>query len=374
MRPIRIGFALLVAGSFALWGRSARACGLAAGARERVEIDREGALIVWDRARHVEHFVRTATFQTTAKSFGFLVPTPTRPTLADADVQAFQALLDIALPPVEEEPRLVPRFVGFSDEWLTSVGILPQESIGTGRPERVTVIEQVYVAGLDATVLLARDTPAIIDWLSARGFDLRPALRRWLDVYVAKGWHIAAFRYDKSASSSDTVASRALRITFPTEQPVYPYLEPADTEERQGRRLDLFVVADGRVDSVLSQEGSGPWNAPLTFAAPTAPAGHNPDGPVANAWRKLAAALPGADLPEHAWVSEFDDRSTKRPEADVIFRASDSAVEVHKKPVRQIVWQTVTIPYEIPFVAGPLAWLGWRLRTRARRRAKTPQA
>jgi len=369
VKPVRIGFALLVVASFALRRTSARACGLAAGVRDRVEIDHEGALIVWDQKRHLEHFVRSATFHTTAKSFGFLVPTPTRPTLADADSQAFQALLDITLPAVEEKWRFNPLFVGFTERWLT--GILPAYSVGAGRPQKVMVVEQAYVAGLDATVLSASDTSAVSDWLTARGFDVRPALRRWLDVYVAKGWHITAFRYDKSTSLTDTVTSRALRITFSTEQPVYPYLEPADAEDRQGRRLDLFVIAGGRVDGVLSDDGLRPWNARPTFAALVWRPESRREDPVAVSWRKLAAALPGVELPERPWLSELDDRSTKRPETDVIFQASDSVVEVHKKPITQIRWHTVTVPYEVPFVVVPLAWLGWRVGTRLRKRATT---
>jgi hypothetical protein len=371
MKAIPIVFVLILAASWALCCRSARACGLAAGANERVEIDTEGALIVWDGKRHLEHFVRSATFHTTAKSFGFLVPTPTRPTLADADSQAFQALLDITRPAVEQEWRLDPQFVGFTSDWLVNAGVLPPYWSGAARPEKVTVVEQAYVAGLDATVLLASDTSAVSDWLIARGFDVRPALRRWLDVYVAKGWHITAFRYDKSASSTDTITSRALRITFSVEQPVYPYLEPADTEDRQGRRLDLFVVADGRVDGVLSDDASRPWNARPTFATLVWRPENRQEDPVAVSWRKLAAALPGVELPDRPWLSELDDRSTKRAEADVFFHASDSVVEIHKKPVRQIRWHTVTVPYEVPFVVVPLAWLGWRLGTRLRRRATT---
>src|SRR3979409_2593461 len=57
----------------------------------------EDALIVWDRQQHIEHFVRNATFGTNARSFGFLVPVPGRPVLAEASDGLFK-VIDDAIP------------------------------------------------------------------------------------------------------------------------------------------------------------------------------------------------------------------------------------------------------------------------------------
>lgn len=356
MDTLRIGLAILAAAGWALSPAHADACAVAPGVLERAAIDHEGALIVWDRAHHVEHFVRTALFESSGHSFGFLVPTPARPTLADADPQVFQALLDITLPPVQEKVEWVPQPVGITRGWLLDLGILPYR-VGGSRRDVVTIVEEKTVAGLDATVLLASDTSALANWLTVRGFDLRPALKQWLRVYVAKGWHVVALRYDKPDSRKE-IASRALRITFPTEQPIYPYLEPGDTPERQGRVLDLFVVAEGRVEGVLADEKSTPWDSRPKFAAPTA---------LTN---KLTAALPGVELPANAWVNEFVDYASKRAESDVTFRASESTVEVRKPPVIGRTVKFYPVPYELPFVFVPLAgWWWWRWRRGSRQQA-----
>src|SRR5262245_52407848 len=46
-----------------------------------ISIAEESAIIVWDPAKKVQHFIRRAAFDTTSSDFGFLVPTPTMPEL-----------------------------------------------------------------------------------------------------------------------------------------------------------------------------------------------------------------------------------------------------------------------------------------------------
>jgi hypothetical protein len=54
-----------------------------------VAIEHEDALIVWDPGKGMEHFIRRARFDTTAKDFGFLVPTPSKPELAEVPDSLF---------------------------------------------------------------------------------------------------------------------------------------------------------------------------------------------------------------------------------------------------------------------------------------------
>src|SRR5688572_9595422 len=56
----------------------------------------EHAVIVWDSKNKVEHFIREAEFESEAKDFGFMVPTPTVPLLAAADPQIFPTLHKVA--------------------------------------------------------------------------------------------------------------------------------------------------------------------------------------------------------------------------------------------------------------------------------------
>jgi hypothetical protein len=77
-----------------LWG-----CAAVSRARQRVEIADESAIIIWDASTKTEHFIRRASFTTPADDFGFLVPTPTKPALAEASDSAFSYLERLTAPP-----------------------------------------------------------------------------------------------------------------------------------------------------------------------------------------------------------------------------------------------------------------------------------
>src|SRR5262245_37244541 len=57
-----------------------------------VLIAEEGAIIIWDAAQKMEHFIRWARFDATAPDFGFLVPTPTQPELAEVSEGIFSTM------------------------------------------------------------------------------------------------------------------------------------------------------------------------------------------------------------------------------------------------------------------------------------------
>src|SRR5207237_170781 len=73
-------------------------------------IAEEEALIIWDPATKTEHFIRRAAFRSTARQFGFLVPTPTKPELSEVDDSIFDTLADVIRPPVKyvAEPTYKP--------------------------------------------------------------------------------------------------------------------------------------------------------------------------------------------------------------------------------------------------------------------------
>ena len=60
--------------------------------RLAVEIADEEAVIFWDPETHVEHFIRKATFRSSAPAFGFLVPTPSTPKLDEVPETVFGEL------------------------------------------------------------------------------------------------------------------------------------------------------------------------------------------------------------------------------------------------------------------------------------------
>src|ERR1700733_11558638 len=86
------GSMALVIAAYMMWPSLAHPCATAPTVGEYIFVNHEEALIVWDESRHIEHFVRTAVFESSARSFGFLVPTPGRPILAAANNEALTEL------------------------------------------------------------------------------------------------------------------------------------------------------------------------------------------------------------------------------------------------------------------------------------------
>ncbi|MBI5517374.1 MAG: DUF2330 domain-containing protein [Deltaproteobacteria bacterium] len=286
--PALVALAALLAPSGV---RPSEACMLVSGANHRVRVEAEEALIVYDPASRTEHFIRKADFRSDGQPFGFIVPTPTRPTLAEADEAVFT--------------RLAARY-----------GIAPRALRARGAPGArglpgVVVVEVQRVAGLDATVLRANDATALAAWLGARGFAHRPAITAWLGRYTTGDWHLTAFRYNGGPRSQ--VGSRAVRLSFTTDAPFYPYAEPSDQPQESGRRFRLTVVAPQRVEGVV---GSAPWAARVGYA------GNTPLGTL------LRGAVPETFALAGAWMTTFEERDSRRGASDLTFRnaAAQTAV------------------------------------------------
>src|SRR5207245_1195981 len=167
----------------------------------RVQLTDEAALVVWDEVPRAEHFIRRANFRSTAAEFGFLVPTPSRPDLGEADDGLFDALAAVTAPRVEvrhvRRARPRPRR---GEHGAAAEGSMAAAVPGSG----VEVLEQKQVGGLDAAVLRFRrgdkdDDPAagageLAGWLKTHGYEFGPALVAWLRPYVANDWVMTAFR------------------------------------------------------------------------------------------------------------------------------------------------------------------------------------
>lgn len=283
--------------------RVARACAPAPPEGQEVDIAAEDALIVWDAVKKREHFIRRADFKTTATGFGFLVPTPTRPELAAAPDAVFERLWRWAQPRVEKKRKY--------DVGWTLCGALVLERPRADfedMPAAVELLELTRVGGLDAAVLAASDAAALGGWLAANGYHFRPELKDWLEHYVREGWIITAFKVARGAATEGDFGSVAVRMSFDTPRPFFPYREPSD-QARPGswRALRVYVAAAERMEGAL---GDGErWPALLLEARP-----------VADAAGMLEGALGTAPLPEGLWISAFLDRSSPRPgHADLLF-------------------------------------------------------
>jgi hypothetical protein len=276
----------------------AQACAPAPRAGLFARVTGEAALVVWDADAKVEHFVRTARFEGGGEDFGFLVPTPTRPTLAEAE-DPFGALERYTRPPIIRQVDSVsfdPRFLCLGPNYIGASG---------PPPGSVRVLETTLVSGYEASVLAASDTTALLAWLAEHRYDARPALRDWLDVYVRAGWIVTAFKVVDGATAP-------VRMSFPTDRPFFPYREPADQRDAraaQARTLRLYVVTPDRREARL---GAAP--APLTLEWAR---------PADDLKDVLGRALP-PDSPLNAgqrglWLHAWLDESSPRPGTDELY-------------------------------------------------------
>lgn len=261
------------------------ACAPVPGEGKFVRVATEEAIIIWDEAAKREHFIRRASFDTNAKDFGFLVPTPGKPELGESDDKTFDLLAGVMQP---------------ADRAL--------EADKAARPAAVTVLEQKVVAGFDAAVLEATDAKALQEWLGRHGYPSTPDLVEWLEPYIAGKWKITAF---KISADSPKVATSAVRMSFQAEKPFFPYREPAGQRaQKDGARvLVVYVLGEGRFDGQIGATKAWPGQA---------------------VWSKniekeeLAHLLKLAKLPALAGggglrLTKFEDHSSPRPGTDELY-------------------------------------------------------
>lgn len=345
---------LLVVVSLGERPRLARACAPAPPADVRVAIAEESAIIVWDEATKTEHFVRRASFRSQAASFGFLVPTPTKPDLAVADDKAFADLEEKIKPEVQHprEWRLAPTAFTCFFFMLSSRGV---QSAAAPELAPVRVLEAKRVGDYDAVVLEADDAGALGEWLTSHGYAKQPALEEWLQPYVAKKWKLTAFKIADEASTeggapttptrtTTTLGTGAVRMSFKTERPFFPYREPRDQRDASmpaslssTRSLRVFYVGPKRVVPVI---GDGATKFPGKIAW----AGELPHDMVD---RLPVGVLAGS------WLTAIEDDSAPRPGVEELWLdPSKDQAAIKPRPIVVPVYDEIPLPLDVIALAG----------------------
>lgn len=347
----------------------------AAGAMVRIADQR--ILVVWDPETKVEHFVREAGFKNPkrrfnpafppgvfpgetatdgdrseaadgkgrddSKGFGFLVPSPSRPEIAESDGSVFNSLSDAIRPRIEtvNEWKVVPTALVLTPLLLRSATTASRSIDSNALPMgAVNVLETKRVAGYDVAVLEASDAEALTRWLDENGYDSRPSLTQWAEPYVAKGWIVTAFKY---AADADRVEAGAVRMSFKTDRPIFPYRVPTDQIDEGGSRnlLRTYVVGPGRATGTLGEgDKASPWlQGYLRYSKPASPA---------DCQQLIGAALPqgAAEKLGDAWLTAFDDNTWPSGTEDLWFDFDKSAPE-HQEVQRVVKHRTVPIPVDL---------------------------
>src|SRR6516162_5994327 len=109
-RPVmltRISLALLLAGVWLLPSSAPPlpACCPAPPSGKPVVNADQTVILIWDPWTKTEHFIRKASFKSEADDFGFLIPSPSQPELAEAGNEAFPFLATLTAPEVIPRAR-----------------------------------------------------------------------------------------------------------------------------------------------------------------------------------------------------------------------------------------------------------------------------
>jgi hypothetical protein len=342
--PLILAFALLLGD-----GSVTHACAPAPHAGDMIAIVEESAVIVWEPATKTEHFIRRATFRGKGRDFGFLVPTPTTPTLAEVDDSIFDRLEEHTKP---ERRYVTTRRVDWTPMLLTlrSMRRNGATSIATSAVE---VLSTQKLAGYEAAVLEASDAAALQHWLSGHGYDASGDLVEWLDAYVSQHWKITAFKIDATQTGAQTTA---VKMSFVTDRPFFPYREPASqrqvsSEIHTNRSLNVWFLGPDRVTATIGT--STFWPADLRRS-------DNLTDPL----RADVARIAGVPLPSSIRMTAFADWSSIRPGLDDLFFAHSNDQRIYVPPPQIIETVKVThIPLDLIVAAViALALIVWRSR------------
>ena len=293
----------------------------------------EQVLIVHDPATETEHFVRELVFRDAKEPFGFVVPTPSQPTVAKVDRSPFAALAT-RFPPE-------PPFLGATGSGAGGGGA-PRGAAPDSAP-KVSVLSKERIGSFTVFVLSATDAGALKKWLDVYQVAATTESEAWLKHYVELGFYYAAFRYEipGAGAASSPAKSETVRISFATPLPYYPYREPVHPTPapKRPRVLAVWLVSPERAVPVaaVQEEGATLWKRP--WAEPV----QHPNATTADLTALVGAQLgallasgrgdAGAGPPsERAWtVQTFQDQKTHRGGwGDVVLvpaspRANDAA-------------------------------------------------
>jgi hypothetical protein len=192
------------------------------------------------------------------------------------------------------------------------------------------VIETKRVGDFDAAVLRADDAQALERWLSSYGYASDAALSDWLEPYVKKGWFLTAFKIVNGSREQTAARASAVRMSFATDKPLFPYREPASQRDAKNplpaqRLLRVYVLAGSRVEGTLG-EGGGRWPGTTVWSGAM---------PKDEQDFLLYALRIHNKVKDQQWsLTEFEDVSSPRPGTDdVYFSRSGDPSPVTRLPI-----------------------------------------
>ncbi|HVK09948.1 MAG TPA: DUF2330 domain-containing protein [Gemmataceae bacterium] len=287
-------------------------------------------ILLWDAANKTQHFIRKASFKSDADDFGFLIPSPSQPELAESGNDAFPTLQKLT------EPAVIQQKAPSGDGGCgCGYKMAAPAAGGVATPDTVNVLDRKLVAGFNAAVLEATSADALTKWLKDNGYAYSPEIAVWAKPYIEQGWKVTALKVAKGsdAKADKTVAASALRLSFKTDRPLFPYREPdpssAATQLGATRRLlRIYFLADARYRGELTKDV--PWTGTVAWA-----------GKLEAADREKVLGmlgLPATSGPAEWYLTEFEHLwPYEAAPADVYFSPDPRQMDARRQPIVQYV-------------------------------------
>jgi hypothetical protein len=220
-------------------------------------------------------------------------------------------------------------------------GAAAPKAAGRANVAEVRVLEEKMVAGFHAAVLEADSADALVTWLKEHGYAFSPEVQAWAKPYVDAKWKITALKVAKSKDEKEakTVAAGALRMSFKTDRPLFPYREPdskspAEALGARQRLLRIYFLSDARYQGELTKETV--WSGNTAWA----------DKLSAEDRKKALELLklPEDTGPAEWWLTEFEDHWPYQvAPGDVYFSHAADQGTVKRPPIVEYVsagWPT----------------------------------
>lgn len=221
-----------------LFAQPAQACGCGGyvSPDEEAAITEEHVLLRWDG--HTEELLMSLGVLSDAGEGAVILPVPSQATVELGDSDVWDELTILTRPLIRHEKRYVfpELFGGAADEGAPMSGGAPP----------VTVLSRQTLGPFDVTNLAATDANALVDWLTANGYQLSPGLAEAFQPYVEQGWFYIAVRLQPGGGDTLTGVLDPLLVTFATDQLVYPMRGSANAREPE--TVNIYVLTDHRVE------------------------------------------------------------------------------------------------------------------------------
>ncbi len=189
---------------------------------------------------------------------------------------------------------------------------------GKGAPAeapKVEVLDEKRVANQHVVVLKANDVDALGKWLTDHDYEFSADLKDWVKPYIDAKWIITASKIAKDRDGMDVknVASTAVRMSFKTEMPFYPYRESAQQRDKNNvqpnRLLRVLFIGKTGYKGTLGERGEA-WCATTTAVS---------IGPVSRDGLLSVLKLPLSTGAPTWQMTVFEDRSSPRPSGDDVY-------------------------------------------------------